>query len=92
MNEYVNAQTCEPERPDQPKMSAPPIEDLVLGLVSEYCQLSFNYKKLHNTIIADTADVSDYRKALWNTQLSAMGSYRAVLAERIKDILDQDSK
>lgn len=86
MNESVNVQACEPT------ITARSIEDLVLGLASEYCQLSFNYKKLHNAIIADPADVSDHHKALWNTQLSAMGSYRAVLAERIKDILDQDSK
>lgn len=86
MNESVNAQACEPET------TARSIEALVLELASEYCQLSFNYKKLHNAIIADPADVSDHHKTMWNTQLSAMGSYRAVLAERIKDILDQDSK
>lgn len=89
MNEFVNAPACEPE---QPKTIARSIEDLVMGLAGEYCQLSFNYKKLHNAIIADPADVSDHHKALWNTQLSAMGSYRAVLAERIKDILDQELK
>ena len=89
MDECINAQHCDCEQPKIPTRS---LEDLVMSLTREYCQISCNYKKLHDAIIADPACISDHHKALWNTQLSAMGSYRAVLAERIKDVLDQDSK
>ena len=66
-----------------------PIEDVTTRVTSEWCCLVYKIRKLKAAIEADPASVSDDHKAMWKQQLAYMEGYKNVLADRIKDMLEQ---
>ena len=65
-------------------------EELLYNLSSEYCVVSGKLKKLKKAIEDDPAAVSDYHKNLWKTQADYMDGYKNTLADRIKDVLNNN--
>ena len=62
--------------------------NVVVDLAFELREVSNNLSKLERAIEFDTASVSDYHKGLWHKQAEAMRAYKAVLGERLKDLID----
>ncbi len=65
-------------------------EELLCELTREYCFVSDNLRKLGNAIKADPATVRLEHKDLWKQQAEHMTGYKKVLADRIKDILNNN--
>ncbi len=65
-------------------------EDLLCELTREYCFVSDNLRKLGKAIKADPASVRQEHKDLWKQQAEHMTGYKKVLADRIKDILNNN--
>ena len=65
-------------------------EDLLWELTREYCFVSDNLRKLGKVIKADPASVRQEHKDLWKQQAEYMTGYKNVLADRIKDILNNN--
>ena len=66
-----------------------PIEEATLRVTNEWCCLVCQIRKLKAAIEANPMSVSDSHKAMWREQLSYTEGYKNVLAERIKDMLEQ---
>ena len=62
--------------------------DVVVELAFERKEVSDKLEKLERAIEADPTAVSDYHKELWRKQAEAMRTYKEVLGERIKDLID----
>jgi hypothetical protein len=62
--------------------------DVVVELAYERREVSQNLAKLERAIEANPAAVSDHHKDLWRKQAEAMRTYKDVLGERIKDLID----
>ena len=62
--------------------------DVVFELAFERKEVSDKLEKLERAIEADPTAVSDYHKELWRKQAEAMRTYKEVLGERIKDLID----
>ena len=65
-------------------------EELLCELTREYCFVSDNLRKLGRAIKADPASVRQEHKDLWKQQAEHMTGYKKVIADRIKDILDNN--
>lgn len=65
-------------------------EELLCELTREYCFVSENLRKLGRAIKADPASVRQEHKDLWKQQAEHMTGYKKVLADRIKDILNNN--
>lgn len=65
-------------------------EELLYDITNEYCTVSANLKKLNRAIESNPESVSDYHKNLWKTQAEYMDGYKKTLADRIKDILNNN--
>lgn len=87
----VNAQAEMPMRSLskelRPVRSSP---DVIIELAYERQQVSDRLEWLERTIEADPEGVSDHYKALWRKQAEAMRTYKEVLGERIKDLIDNE--
>lgn len=64
------------------------INNDVVELAVERREVSKNLANLERAIESDPASVSDYHKELWHKQAEAMQSYKEILGERIKDLID----
>lgn len=62
--------------------------DVICELAFERLEVSQKLSKLERAIESDPASVSDYHKRLWDKQVEAMRSYKQILGERIKDLID----
>ena len=62
--------------------------DLTIELAYERNQISERLERLERAIKADPEGVSDHHKDLWRKQAEAMRTYKEVLGERIKDLID----
>ena len=65
-------------------------EELLCELTREYCFVSENLRKLGRAIKANPASVRQEHKDLWKQQAEHMTGYKKVLADRIKDILNNN--
>lgn len=65
-------------------------EELLYDLTNEYCSVSSKLKKLKKAIEANHESVSEDHKKLWKLQADYMDGYKRTLAERIKDILNNN--
>lgn len=62
--------------------------DVTIELAYERNQISDRLARLERAIEANPEGVSDRHKALWRKQAEAMRTYKQVLGERIKDLID----
>lgn len=62
--------------------------DLTIELAYERNQISDRLARLERAITVNPEGVSDRHKALWRKQAEAMRTYKQVLGERIKDLID----
>ena len=62
--------------------------DVICELAFELREILQNISKLERAIEANPKEVSEYHKELWRKQAEAMRAYKAVLGERIKDLID----
>ena len=85
--EKQNAKAISTNTSIPPKRSS---EKLLCELTCEYCELSEKLTKLNKAIEANPESVSDYHKSLWKEQASYMTSYKSILADRIKDVLENN--
>lgn len=61
---------------------------LTIELAYERNQISDKLERLERAIKANPESVSEHHKALWRKQAEAMRTYKEVLGERIKDLID----
>jgi len=64
--------------------------DLIMELAYERRDVSGNLAKLERVITINPKSVSDHHKDLWRKQAEAMRTYKEVLGERIKDLIDNE--
>lgn len=64
--------------------------DVVIELAYERNQISDRLERLELAIEVNSEGLSDHHKDLWRKQAEAMRTYKRVLGERIKDLIDQD--
>ncbi len=64
--------------------------DLTIELAYERNQISDRLERLERAIEANPEGVSDHHKDLWRKQAEAMRTYKEVLGERIKDLIDNE--
>jgi hypothetical protein len=62
--------------------------DVTVELAHERRQISERLEWLERAIEANPEGVSDHHKELWRKQAEAMRTYKEVLGERIKDLID----
>lgn len=62
--------------------------DLTIELAYERHQVSDRLERLDRAIKANPEGVSEHHKSLWRKQAEAMRTYKEVLGERIKDLID----
>lgn len=62
--------------------------DLTIELAYERNQISERLEQLERAIEVNPEGVSDYHKSLWRKQAEAMRTYKEVLGECIKDLID----
>lgn len=67
-----------------------PSTDIVIELAYERQQISDSLEQLEHVIEYNPESVSDHRKALWRKQAEVMRTYKEVLGERIKDLIDNE--
>ena len=64
--------------------------DVTIDLAYERQQISDRLEQLERAIEANPKGVSEYHKGLWRKQAEAMRTYKEVLGERIKDLIDNE--
>lgn len=64
--------------------------ELTIELAYERNQVSDRLARLERAIEANPEGVSEHHKALWRKQAEAMRTYKEVLGERIKDLIDNE--
>lgn len=62
--------------------------ELTFELAYERNQVSDRLARLERAIEANPESVSEHHKDLWRKQAEAMRTYKEVLGERIKDLID----
>lgn len=62
---------------------------LTFELAYERNQVSDKLARLERAIEANPETVSEHHKDLWRKQAEAMRTYKEVLGERIKDLIDE---
>lgn len=62
--------------------------DLTIALAYERNQISERLEQLERAIKVNPEGVSDHHKSLLRKQAEAMRTYKEVLGERIKDLID----
>ena len=65
-----------------------PSTDVTIDLAFERQQISGKLERLERAIEANPKSVSEHHKSLWRKQAEAMRTYKEVLGERIKDLID----
>jgi hypothetical protein len=62
--------------------------DVIMELAYERRDVSEKLAQLERVITINPESVSDHHKDLWRKQAEAMRTYKEVLGERIKDLID----
>ena len=75
--------------PAAPKMSCTN-SDVVMELAYDRRDISGKLAQLERAIALNPESVSDHHKDLWRKQAEAMRTYKEVLGERIKDLIDNN--
>lgn len=65
--------------------------DVIMELAYERRDVSGKLAQLERVITINPESVSDHHKSLWRKQAEAMRTYKEVLGERIKDLIDNNN-